>query len=723
MPTRPCSPARHRVRPRAPQAILVRLMLPVLLLAASASSGAAAIPGFVTQSSWAAARTPHFTVLTDADAGVATDLARRLERLTQVLARVNPDLRAVTPAHVHVIALRDTAELHAYAFSPLMESFAGFSGSGVLGGHIVIALSVPDSRTAVLYHEYTHLYLRANYATLPLWLNEGLAQYYETVRITDSWAEVGRVQSDKLEWARHQDLMTLDALAGMQTGARAYLRDNSIQRAFYAESWLLTHYLQSKAGGRADRFAAFLAQLRTGAKPRAAFDAAFAAGDWDAVTQELPAYFDRIAFENTRKVEFAGPLANVAIATRELPAGEALQALGALVLSYGPDRQGDALDHLRTAATWDSTSAAGRAWLGYGLEVSGDTSAADLHEARAAALAHQQPEVPLLAGLGLLQRIYQAQGPAQHERAAGWARRAREQFRRALALQGDDPEALAGFGRTFLIEDGPVDTSAIRALARALELAPGRIDVAADLATLAARSGDRATAEAVLRDRVLTTGSRGAAVGVTAALAEAQLRNVQDAASGGRWALADSLAGALAEQASEPDVRSRALAIRSQARRNLAIRDFNRLLDEGVSRSNAGDFDGAIGTLEQARPLAPDGDARLQVGRTIVKVRCRMGMRDATAALKAARYAAASEAIEATLALPLDEQDRASVESLGHDVDARRIIAGADALAKARRLAEARREYQRVLALPASAPLLDHARTRIHAIDRALGAH
>ena len=50
----------------------------------------------------------------------------------------------------------------------------------------------------IVYHEYVHLVVNNNITNVPLWFNEGLAEYYRTFQITanGTLATLGKVDAD-----------------------------------------------------------------------------------------------------------------------------------------------------------------------------------------------------------------------------------------------------------------------------------------------------------------------------------------------------------------------------------------------------------------------------------------------------------------------------------------------------------------------------------------------
>jgi tetratricopeptide (TPR) repeat protein len=94
---------------------------------------------------------------------------------------------------------------------------------------------------ATVYHEYTHSMLRkANW--LPLWLNEGLAEFYANTDIDENGARLGQASVDNLNYLNSNRMLPLATLLAVDRKS-PYYHDERKGSVFYAESWLLTHYL------------------------------------------------------------------------------------------------------------------------------------------------------------------------------------------------------------------------------------------------------------------------------------------------------------------------------------------------------------------------------------------------------------------------------------------------------------------------------------------------
>ncbi len=134
-----------------------------------------------------------------------------------------------------------------------------------------------------LYHEAFHAYL-ANFVyppeeyTVPRWLNEGLAQIFETAIVEAGELRVGHADPERLRrirvLARKGQLLSLSRL--LTAGPRQFLVNHASARqisdGFYLNSWALAFYLtfdRHLLGTQAlDRY---VQSLKRGADPLAAF--------------------------------------------------------------------------------------------------------------------------------------------------------------------------------------------------------------------------------------------------------------------------------------------------------------------------------------------------------------------------------------------------------------------------------------------------------------------
>ena len=69
---------------------------------------------------------------------------------------------------------------------------------------VVVWGDLDAAQRATFQHELAHMFVGASLGAMPTWLNEGLAQYYETLLLEDGYAYVGRPIMDKRAWRRAQ---------------------------------------------------------------------------------------------------------------------------------------------------------------------------------------------------------------------------------------------------------------------------------------------------------------------------------------------------------------------------------------------------------------------------------------------------------------------------------------------------------------------------------------
>lgn len=705
----------HRLAPRAILAFSL-----VLIVVAGAR---AEVPAFIKAAEWTEARTPGFVVLGDAGALATRDVARRLERLANLMTVASPGFEGIAPTGIRVLLLRDPEEVRTYSRTAKMENASAFSITGSEGDWIVIAASGHGllGRDQALAHEYAHLYLNANFPSVPTWLNEGFAQFVSTARIRDTDAEVGRVDQEVLEFVAQQPSLSMTELFAITPEAAAYQRDNELQRSFYVQSWMLTHHLLSGSGGRRARMADWLGRLRRGEPARTSFLAAFGDHDYDLLHTETRGYVARIPFEPLRQVVFPARLVSAPVSERSVPVAEAFTRLGTLALSLGRDRGGWAREHLEHALALDTRDALAHAARGCALDLQGDPAAADSAYARATELAPTAPEPALWAALGTRQRFPLPQGPVRLGATPPPLLAARRHLLRALASTPDDPAALAAYGRTFLMDAAP-DSSALRALERALESRPGNAEAAADLATLRARAGDRADAKRVpgayAPAPALPTGARGVRDGADQILIE----QADALAAEGRFAAADSLLRVVERETPDEELRMQVRRMLDELRERRGDQAFVELYERGRAQAAEGRFSDAQRSFELARDTVSAREPRLEAGRAIVRMRLLEATRDAQQAAQARRFTRAASLLDEALALPLGAEDRARIEPLRREIGAMADVDRALALVKAGKLREARAVYAAVAVASVSDALKAHARQRVADLDRALGA-
>jgi Flp pilus assembly protein TadD len=244
----------------------------ILLIAAGPFSVLADDPP-LAQRPWFEVVTTHFNVFSCGNARETYRLAARLEQFQRAYAMLAGKNATASPPIV-VMAFPDHETLK--PFLPLYQgrpgNIAGFFTRGSDENLIVLSLPNADSPDMdVIYHEYAHLLFRHNDEIWPLWLKEGMAEIYSTFTANGYYVEIARPIERHLQTLEDEPLMPLSDLFAVTPDSPQY-NEASRQGMFYAESWLLTHYLV--AGDNAilrARFAQFTPLLSQGEMPEQAF--------------------------------------------------------------------------------------------------------------------------------------------------------------------------------------------------------------------------------------------------------------------------------------------------------------------------------------------------------------------------------------------------------------------------------------------------------------------
>ena len=499
-------------RPGRPLARGAQALLLVALAARLAPDARAVVPG-EARKAWFEVRTRNFTVFAPSQ-GDASDAARRLERLREVMIATHPTLDAAIPPVVRVYAFGSAGPLRIYG-SLGAEHAAGYNVAAEDGDLIAFDAGAAESdRTRYLQHEYVHSIVRHNLVRIPTWLDEGLAEYYSTFTASGSSASIGRTVPQWLAWLRGTRLMTLDQLFAITTNSPDY-QSGLPRKTFYAESWALVHFLSQTTPDRAQRFERFVARLRLGHLPLEAFTEVAPRERWPALVHDLEAYCGQSTF-SYGTYTFATPFEKVPEQVRSLSHAETLCRLGELAEQDDDPDHRLAEEHFRAAVAADSLAAEPIAHLGCLLDRRGDTIHAESLYTAAGELAPRDARIWTLAARGAFRRFNRARTPAA---SSGALEVSRVRYAHAIQLDPGNLEALIGYGTTYRDDPAPPATAA-RTLTAASVRLPARIDVACDLALMLTRMGRCGEADSVFRERIEGLGGEPVVASVRQAVAD-----------------------------------------------------------------------------------------------------------------------------------------------------------------------------------------------------------
>jgi hypothetical protein len=219
------------------------------------------------RATWLEGRTGNFTVYSDGDeAGLRASLAvlEDHRRLLRLLTGKTPAPDA--PLKIAMVASRERFA-ETFTRPPEGQGFYVSSAGGMAA--IILRSGARESEARTLRHEYTHYFLVRN---LPgyhsPWYAEGFADYAETAAVAGHRAELGRPPPG------HMALLSNGTWLPMERLLFDPRRTPEEEGKFYAQSWLLVHYLLADAKRRA-ALETYLRHLSDGAEARSAFRQAF----------------------------------------------------------------------------------------------------------------------------------------------------------------------------------------------------------------------------------------------------------------------------------------------------------------------------------------------------------------------------------------------------------------------------------------------------------------
>src|SRR5258708_26205657 len=216
------------------------------------------------QSPWLEIHSAHFPVITDAGDKKGREVALRFEQMRAVLAPLLMKDGLTEPVPLTILAFRNDKTY--YQNAPLRQGqpigVPAFFVPSDDHNFIVLNLFEEESWRAVS-HGFAHLLLNYNYPPVQGWFDEGLAEYFSSIRLDNKQVEMGgdpelqsALKEDLLQNRRDlrsapksltellsgQAWLALPDLLTMKHDTSSYT-ESTHNTLFYAQSWMVVHYL------------------------------------------------------------------------------------------------------------------------------------------------------------------------------------------------------------------------------------------------------------------------------------------------------------------------------------------------------------------------------------------------------------------------------------------------------------------------------------------------
>jgi Flp pilus assembly protein TadD len=219
----------------------------ILLLATLGSAVLA--PARDKPETWVQVHSPHFLVVSNSNEKQARRVADQFERMRSVFHKLFPKLKIDPATPIIVLAVKDDKDFRALEPAAYLAKgqlkLAGLFLTTLDKNYVLMRLDAEgDHPYSVVYHEYTHLLLnKADW--MPVWMNEGLAEFYQNTDIREKEVNLGQPSPENLALLRQNRLLPLATLFAVDHTSPYYHEENK-GSIFYAESWALMHYLELK---------------------------------------------------------------------------------------------------------------------------------------------------------------------------------------------------------------------------------------------------------------------------------------------------------------------------------------------------------------------------------------------------------------------------------------------------------------------------------------------
>jgi tetratricopeptide (TPR) repeat protein len=456
------------------------------MLACGLASPALASPADGAQG-WNQLRSANFYVIGDAGAGQLRQVAERLEQFRETLGILFPKAiqGATTPTTVIVFRTQHTYDPYKPLYKGKAKDLTGYFLPGPAVNYIT--LTTEDGIEVlgqVVYHEFVHLLVNNTVRSIPLWFNEGIAEYYTTFEVQSNGrtALVGKAPQEHVLLLRER-LLPIESIATVTHDSPLY-NESDKQSIFYAESWALVHYLL--VGNEAkyrDRAAPLMNALADGRAFAEACQGVLGISE-DQLQKELVAYVRQMRFmymqyQLAQRVGLPDQAAPTPI-----PPAAVHAALGDLM--FHMNRLDVARAELDKALALDPDNGAAHASMGMMLANDNKFADARPHLERAVAAA----DATYLAHYYYAMVLADARRkePASND-AGAYTEKIETALRRAIAL---NPKFVEPYSQLAWYRGEHPDgvDEGLKLIGTALNLAPGREDFALTYAALLARKGD-----------------------------------------------------------------------------------------------------------------------------------------------------------------------------------------------------------------------------------------
>lgn len=189
------------------------------------------------ESKWIRVESDNFTAYSSAGERRARSYLDDFEKVRAFFLQALPTIQPRTET-VRIVIFGDRREFQEY--QPNTRSRAYYRGG--VGEDLIVFGPLGQGAFPVAVHEYVHLLVDHAGLKLPLWLNEGLAEFYSTLEPQGGKVLAGKLPPGRRELIVAEKWTPLEVVFGVEPNSEHYQNPKLAPR-FYSQSWALVHML------------------------------------------------------------------------------------------------------------------------------------------------------------------------------------------------------------------------------------------------------------------------------------------------------------------------------------------------------------------------------------------------------------------------------------------------------------------------------------------------
>jgi len=261
-------------------------LIALVMLAAGCSGAQSHVRRDIAKRTWRTVNSKHFEITTDLSSAKLQGLVTELEQIWWALSDTSDLIvrkRARPTQTFRIVHLASCDDFRAVIWQKDIGGYVSQS-KNFQEQRTIVSCETMSHRREVLIHELAHRFNTYMFSSLPVWLSEGLATYFQTLVVAGDEVRLGKLPAmDQWHWRRSRSgLPSLETLRGLNY--KEFHRYK--ERLNYFAAWKAIYLLNNSSADYHQRFRRYLSELSQGTGNAAAWSGAFGGIDGKALEKE-----------------------------------------------------------------------------------------------------------------------------------------------------------------------------------------------------------------------------------------------------------------------------------------------------------------------------------------------------------------------------------------------------------------------------------------------------